>query len=1026
MSSLGPRYWKSLDELAGDENLAARMQNEFPDAADQTIDLPSRRNFFRLMGASMALAGIAGPGCQRYEKEEIVPLARRPEDQVPGTTLSYASVFELGGWGLPLVVTSYEGRPLHIDGNPQHPFTGDGMDKYEFGRHAGVTPFASASVLNVYDQDRSKSPLTHGKGATFDDFKNWIATAKNDIKANGGAVRVLSEATSSPTIAQLRRALTGAGVQWHEWEPLSFDNERAGLKLAFGKPLRAMVHLDRADTIVVLDGDIFIEHPAGMRYARDWKRSRGPEGSSLGAGKMNRMYSIESTFTSTGSIADHRLPLRSELILPFASALDAAISGGAMPSAEFLNEDKVKRFIAALAKDLNDVKKNGGHSVVIAGRRQSPQVHALAAKINDALGAGGVTVDYLDEEDRPTHVESISKLVSDMNGGQVKYLFILGGNPVYDAPADLDFGSALGKVDNSVHLSEWEDETSEKTTWHVPRANYLECWGDARSWDGTWTIQQPLIMPLYGGVSAIELLSMVAGDDKTGEQLVRANVESQGGGANWRKSVHDGFVANTAQQPSAVALQSLPMTNLSPTQLGGSRLKNGSLEVVYHYSSNTYDGRFANNAWLQETPDFFTKVVWDNYALVGPATAQDLGIGNESMIKLKVDGRELDVAAYVMPGQAMGSIGLVLGGGRTKAGSKGGTSADTTVGWNTYKVRSSKAIDFASGATVSAGDNYKFSGTQEHWDLRHGIDETLFHFNEGDRGTKERMPEIVKQVDHKAYVEGEGGEAWDAREEEEFWKDPRGRNYSLFQEKTYEGHRWGMTIDLGSCISCNACMVACQSENNIPVVGKDQVVRNREMHWIRIDRYFEGSPDDPRIVNQPVNCQQCENAPCEQVCPVGATMHSSEGLNDMVYNRCVGTRYCLNNCPYRVRRFNFLDWNKEFKDARNRVRKLVMNPEVTVRHRGVMEKCTYCVQRIQNKKIKAKNERRDLVDGEITTACQDACPTGAIVFGDLALKDSAVSALQADRRSYALLGNLNTKPRTQYLARVRNPNPDLG
>jgi molybdopterin-containing oxidoreductase family iron-sulfur binding subunit len=1049
MSSLGPRYWKSLDELAGDADLAARARDEFPDAADQTVDLPSRRNFFRLMGASMALAGIAGPGCDRYHSEDIVPLARRPEDQVPGTTLQYASVFELGGWGLPVVVTSYEGRPLHIDGNPDHPFTDDGREEFQFGRHAGTNAFAQASVLNVYDQDRSQSPLNHQKGATFDDFKSWLTTARKEIQANPGSVRVLAEASQSPTLAVLRRALVATGAQWHEWEPLSFDNEREGHRIAFGRPVRAFAHLDKAQTIVSLDGDLFLEHPAGIRYARDWQMSRDSVGGTLGKGNMNRLYAVEATFTSTGAVADHRLPLRAELVLPFAQALDSMLAGGQPPTGTFLDEPEVAPFLKALAKEL---AQNRGKAVVVAGRRQPPAVHALVASINNRINAVGATLDYLDDgDDRDTHLTSIIKLVDDIKTKQVKYLFILGGNPVYDAPRDLDLGSALGKLESdggvSVHLSEWEDETSDKCTWHVPRANYLESWGDARSWDGTWTIQQPLIMPLYGGISAMELVSLIAGDEKTGEQLVRAQVESAGGGANWRKSVHDGFVEKTALAPAQLPPPVVPQADarfeVKAERMKTTRVQDKALEVVYHFSSSTWDGRFANNAWLQEMPDFFTKVVWDNYALVAPATAQDLKLSDsESKIKISIgegtDKRELELACYVMPGQAMGSIGLVLGGGRTKAGSKGGSSVDTAVGFDTYKLRSAKAIDFEAGASVTRTDDYKFSGVQEHWDLRGGLDERL-GFNEGDRGTKERLPEIVREVDLQAFwvpktddknhpVLDEHGNpelAYDARPEDEFWKDPHGRGHSLFQEKTYEGHRWGMAIDLGSCIGCNACMVACQSENNIPVVGKDQVVRNREMHWIRIDRYFEGSRDNPHIVNQPVTCQQCENAPCEQVCPVGATMHSSEGLNDMVYNRCVGTRYCLNNCPYRVRRFNFLDWNKEFKEARNRVRKLVMNPEVTVRHRGVMEKCTYCVQRIQNKKIKAKNERRDLQDGEITTACQDACPTSAITFGDLALKDSWVSKKQADRRSYELLGNLNTKPRTQYLARVRNPNPEL-
>ena len=1085
-----PRHWKSLAELERGMRPQAEVHH---DLEEKPLKDPlSRRNFFRLMGASMAMAGVAGPGCQRYEREEIVPLARRPEDQVPGNTLKYASVFELAGVGQPVLVTSYEGRPLHVDGNPQHPFSGDGLaPTAKYHRHGGSTAWAQASVLNVYDQDRSRALAHTGKGGTFDDFKVWVAKLREQMNGSSwSSVRILSEAMSSPTLAKLRAELIGKGAQWVEWEPISFDNERAGLKAAYGRPLRTYPHLDKAETIVVLDGDIFVEHPAAMRFSRDWRASRGPEGSTLGQGAMNRLWSVESTFTQTGATADHRLPLRSELILPLASALKAAITGTAAPRAEFLAEAKVSKFVAALAAEL---KGNRGRAVVIAGRRQPPEVHALVAFINEAIGAVGTTVDYLDVgDDRPTHREGIANLVGDMNAGRVKTLFILGGNPVYDAPADLDFLTALSKVETSVHLSEWDDETSAKCTWHVPRANYLEAWGDARAWDGTWTVAQPLIMPLYGGISALELVAMLTGSDRSGEGLVRAAVE--GAGKPWRQSVHDGFVEGSQFPVARVQGAMEPSISIGGTRAGGSRLgKDDPLEVVFHYSYATWDGRFANNAWLQELPDFFTKLVWDNYGLVAPATAQDKGLKTGEKMKIKLDGRELEIVCYVMPGQAPSSIGLMLGYGRTRAGSKGGQHGHT-VGFDTYKLRSMKSLDFAGGATVaSTGERYKLSGVQEHWDLPHGWDEPLFNFNVGDSGAAERLPELVQQVDETKYhdVDKETGKLWDARNGkgqlgDELWREPgvwvdktgkvvhgippdaatakqwgmepkgrgwvytadkspveelpktqeegvlrglvwkKGRNYSLFHEHVYEGRRWAMTIDLGACTSCNACVIACQSENNIPVVGKEEVVRNREMHWIRIDRYFEGSPDDPRIVNQPVACQQCENAPCEQVCPVGATQHSDEGLNDMVYNRCIGTRYCLNNCPYRVRRFNFLDWNKEFKEARNRVRKLVLNPEVTVRMRGVMEKCTYCVQRIERHKIVAKNERRELVDGEISTACQDACPTGAIVFGDLTDTSSWVTALANDRRAYGLLAGLNTRPRTQFLARVRNPNPTLG
>ncbi len=844
MPSITDPYWKSLGELA---SVNPAPTDEFPNPADQqAVDPLSRRNFFRLMGASMALAGVAGPGCQRYEKEEIVPLSRRPEDQVPGALLQYASTFELAGVAHPVLVGSYEGRPIKIDGNPYHPFTGDGAgDKVADHRHGGSTAFVQASVLNVFDQDRSRGLSQRGKGADFNEFKAWLATNRAAMKAQPSKVRVLSEALSSPTLAQLRRKfLTDfPGAKWVEWEPISFDNERAGLKLAFGKPARAFAHLDRAETIVVLDGDIFVEHPAAMRYSRDWKASRGPEASTLGAGKMNRLWSIESTWSSTGAMADHRLPLRAELALPFAQALDAQLAAGGAPSAEFLNEAKVAAFLKVLVKEL---QANRGKAVVIAGRRQPPAVHALVARINGALNA---PVDYFDDgDDRLTHKDAIVELAGDLKAKAVSHLFVLGGNPVYDAPADLDLASAIASVENSVHLSEWDDETSEKTTWHVPRANYLETWGDARTWDGTWTIAQPMILPLYGGVSPLEFMSLVMGEEHTGEKLVRGAVEASG--AAWRKAVHDGFVAGSQFPPVPAQVGQLPVVSLAPSQMAGSRstaAKPVPLEVVYQYSSNTWDGRFANNAWLQETPDFFTKVCWDNYAIVAPATAAEFGFETDTLITVELDGRKLELACHVMPGQAIGSIGLVLGGGRTRAGSKGG-DGKTPVGFDTYKLRTSTALDLASGAKISAGAGYQLSGTQEHWDIRGGLDKDI-----GDKGIAERLPRLVQEVNEETYRETEAGGAhkWDANKESEFWSDPV-RGTSLFTEHSYEGHKWGMAIDLGSCTSCNACMVACQSENNIPVVGKAEVVRNREMHWIRIDRYFKGSPDDPQIVNQPV------------------------------------------------------------------------------------------------------------------------------------------------------------------------------
>jgi len=1064
-------YWKSLRELNGtaDWQQEGPTLREFAPGSDQPPlpDPMSRRNFFHLMGSSMGLAGIGAvaAGCQRYEKEEIVPLAKRPEDQVPGTTLQYSTAYEMGGTTHALIATSFEGRPIHLDGNPEHPFAGGAvlpMTK----RHAGAHTFAQASILHLYDPDRSTSPLQGNKGATLDGFKIALGEIRKAIEAGGA--RILSEASSSPTLDGLRTALAGKGVRWHEYEPISWDNEREGTRRAFKRPVRPLAKLDQCETILTIDCDIFVEHPASMRYSRDFARSRKRDGGSLAPGLMNRLYAVESIFSNTGAMADHRLPLRSELGLPFVMALDAAISGGASPQAEFLKEGKVSAFLGALAEEL---KANNGKAVVLAGRRQPPEVHALVAKINAAIGAVGKTLDYVEDPwpERPSHLESITQLAKDINAGQVKTLIILGGNPAYDAPADLDFTGLLknGKLATSIHLSEYADETSILCTWHVPKAHFLEAWGDARTWDGTVTIAQPLIAPLYGGLSSIEMCSLLLGDETGGEVLVSTDAKDRATKkAGWRKLVHDGFVPNTQLAiANDIAVGPLDTPQLKASQLAGSgaRGKN-ELEVVFHMSSFTYDGRFSNNAWLWETPDFLTKVVWDNYALISPETADKHGLANGDMISVKVGDRAIELPAYTMPGQARWSIGLVLGGGRTQAGhvSQHPKNVDDAipgkkvVGWDTYKVRTTGGFDIALGASITpSGRNYEIAEIQDHWSYNPG-QSTMMKYDGGfDKEVVRRAVggehPLIKTIT-AAKLAAEPN--WAAEEQGEFWDDEvvtaagvkadsheSPRHLSLFQEHEYKGHRWGMAIDLSTCTGCNACMVACQSENNVPVVGRREVINNREMHWIRIDRYFTGSPEDPQVVHQPVACQQCENAPCEQVCPVGATSHSEEGLNDMAYNRCIGTRYCANNCPYKVRRFNFLDWNKEFRQAREKVRGLLFNPDVTVRMRGVMEKCTYCVQRIQNGKIRHKAQVRAhqregevtsaIPDGEIETACQMACPTEAIMFGDLADKDSRVAKLHAhqggvgDNRSYALLPETYTKPRTRYLARVRNPNPKL-
>ena len=1170
-------YWKSLRELEGKApwQLDPHIKEFEPgtEPTDQPIlDPMSRRNFFNLMGASLGLAGLAtASGCRRYEKEEIIPLSRRPDGHVPGQVLQYATTFELGGAGHALVATSFEGRPIKLDGNADHPFAG-GAIMPGTKSHAGAHTFAQASILHLYDPERSQSPLNKGKGSSFEAFKASLGDLKKALATPGA--RVLSEATSSPTVLALRRRLEQAGVGWHEYEPISWDNERLGLKQAFGRTVRPVARLDKAETIVTIDCDIFVEHPASMKYSRDFSRSRRKDGS-LGVGKMNRLWVAETVMTNTGAMADHRLGIRAELGLPFAMALDAAISGGGAPNSEFLKETKAAQFITVLAEEL---KTNAGRAVVLAGRRQPPEVHALVAKINQTIGAPGATLDYVEDPDpeRPSHLQSITALVQDAQAGRVHTLIILGGNPVYDAPADLDFAGALAKVlatptpiqgatSTTIHLSEYADETSMACTWHLPKAHFLEAWGDARTWDGTVSLAQPLIVPMYGGLASSELLSLLLGDELGSEQLVRATVGGMAGGTDWKKCVHDGFVPGSNLAPANVQFGGLPAFNLTPGQNAGSRRKNGELEVVYHYSSFTYDGRFANNVWLWETPDFLTKVTWDNYALVSPETAVALNLENNHMVKVTTDGKSVTVPCYVMPGQAKYSIALVLGGGRKIAGRSviagGGKSAGP--GYNTHVVRTAKAFDIATGASVSnTGEHYVLASVQDHWNYKPGNNKLMgYHDEAGLRFDPEVERRSREDVEEQTNEELEKNRAWTAEAESEFWDDKAeaatdkapARHLSLFEEHDYTGHRWAMAIDLTVCTGCNSCMVACQSENNIPVVGRKEVINNREMHWIRIDRYFSGSRDEPEIVYQPLACQQCENAPCEQVCPVGATTHSDEGLNDMAYNRCIGTRYCANNCPYKVRKFNFLDWNKEWREARNKVRRLLFNPEVTVRMRGVMEKCTFCVQRIQNAKIHAKAQVRSgqrpgsvdqplacqqcenapceqvcpvgatshseeglndmaynrcigtrycanncpyrvrrfnfldwnkewrearnkvrrllfnpdvtvrmrgvmekctfcvqriqngkiqakaeirsgrrqgvvggpLPDGQIETACQQACPTEAIVFGDLSDTESRVSKLHADRRAYDLLPELYTKPRNRYLTRVLTPNPKM-
>jgi molybdopterin-containing oxidoreductase family iron-sulfur binding subunit len=1022
-------YWRSLAELEGSPEFEKFLENEFAEpVADVAPNSPERRRFMQLMGASLALAGATS--C-RWEDDHILPQTRRPEGLIPGESRFYATSMDLGGYAVGLKVKSYDGRPIKVDGNPNHPDSRGGSSLYH-----------QASLLEMYDPDRSRGVAQYAAGkrteSSLDEFKKVSKGLMQSIRAaRGKGLRLLTESSSSPSIADAKQRLLTAlpDAKWYEYEVISSDNVRLGTEMAFGAAYRPVYALDKAAVIVSLDGDFLGAENSSLRLSPGFVAGRSPEN-----GDMNRLYVIESKFTVTGGIADHRLALRSELVKTVAVALDASIgpkagaaadSGPAQskPAAAFLDDPKVAKFLAVVEKDL---LSNRGKSVVLAGDHQPPEVHALVARLNALLGNVGSTVSYVPDfvADRPTHKDAIAQLATELTSGTVDTLIVIGGNPAYNAPSDLGFVDALAKAKNVIRVGLFEDETTLRSSWHVPLAHYLESWGDTRAYDGTIGIQQPLIAPLYNGLSTIELVANLLEEGPTdGLELVKRTLSKHIGDERLlKKTIHDGVLLGSGLAPVQPVLKPLAPIVLGDREKGGLSVGNGQLELVLGPCPKIYDGRYANNGWLQELPDPILKLTWGNAALIAPSTAKELGVEDQTLVTLTVNGTSITLPAIVAPGQAKDSVFVALGYGRTAGGIVGiGSRLDHSftfhsdiaeelqsgsielIGVDAYKLRTTKLDRFGGGLSVQpTGTTFKLAMTQ----MTHAIKDSI-----GRDELQRRMGELVRETSLEEY-----------KKEPEFarhvvhhppllslWKEP----------VTYDNHKWGMSIDLSKCVGCSACVVACVAENNIPVVGRERILMGREMQWMRIDVYFKGEAEDPQLVTQPMVCQQCEHAPCEQVCPVGATMHTREGLNDMVYNRCIGTRYCSNNCPYKVRRFNYFNFHEELKDVKNETKKMMFNPEVTVRFRGVMEKCTYCVQRIQGVKIKAKNARRPIEDGEITTACQDVCSTGAIVFGDLNDPKSKVAKLQSGARSYAMLEELNVRPRTQYLARVRNPHPEL-
>ena len=987
----GPKYWRTLEELAGQPAFGELLEREFPRQASEWVDPVSRRSFLKLAGASMALAGLAG--CTKQPLEQILPYVRQPEQLVPGKPIFYATAMPFHGHILPLVVETHEFRPTKVEGNPQHQASMGATDL-----------FAQASILNLYDPDRSNYVSHMGESRPWGEcalaLQGEVATLKSK---QGAGLRFLTGAVSSPTFGWQMKAVQRAFPQsrWHRWDPVNRDNARAGSKLAFGAYYDPVYKFEAADVVVSLDADFLSGSwfPGFVRYARDFMRRR-----KLDKGEeMNRLYVAESAPSTTGAKADHRLVLRPSEVDSLARAL-AAKTGVAAQGGHLTDEQQ--KWVDAVAADLLAHK---GRCLVVSGEFQSPAVQALAHAMNAALGNVGQTVSYIDpvEVDPVEHGQSIQELVADMNAGKVDWLVILGGNPVFDTPVDLGFEAALDKVRLRFQLSGYRNETTDYMHWHVPEIHYLEGWSDGRSYDGKASVIQPMIMPLYEGKNAHELLAYFTDQAGTSSyELVQTFWKSQHPETDfeawWRRSVHDGVVGENPVPARQVAarLASLP----APAAVDPN-----AIEISFRPDPTIYDGSFINNAWLQETPKPLSRNTWDNVAMISPAMAKARGLfvlennndhqsDAQRIIVVEFQGRKVEAPYWPQPGHPDNAVTLFLGYGRRKAGRVG-----TGTGYNAYKVRPSSAQYLGSGARLSFTDRF--------WDVA---------ITQGHFGMDEREP--VKAATLAEFIKNPQF-AHENREEEP--QDKHGSPESLypdFRDKDwYNQYAWGMSIDLNSCVGCQACAVACQAENNISVAGKEQVQRGREMQWIRIDTYYEGSAANPSVYFQPVPCMQCENAPCEPVCPVGATVHSTEGLNDMVYNRCVGTRYCSNNCPYKVRRFNFF----LFADYESPSLKLGRNPDVTVRSRGVMEKCTYCVQRITQARIASEKEERRIRDGEIKTACQQVCPTEAIIFGDINDKNSAISRRRDTPRKYQLLAELNTRPRTTYLAAVNNPNPRL-
>jgi molybdopterin-containing oxidoreductase family iron-sulfur binding subunit len=1067
--STGRKYWRSLDELAETPGFKEHVEREFP-AGASSLEGVDRRKFFKLMAASFALGGVGlAAGCRRPESY-ILPYGKSVEEIIPGLPLYFATAMPLRKSAIPLLAETHQGRPTKLEGNPS------------YAPHGSASSLlAQASVLDLYDPDRATTHTIAGAAATVAEIQDKLA-AIGKTHAGGAGLAFLAEDSSSPTRAALIAKLKAKFPQatWAEYEPIVDEPPVAAAKATFGRNVKPVYRFAKAKRILSLDADFFHAESGSLYYAREFAKGRRVASKN---DEMNRLYVAESHLTLTGSMADHRLRLATSQMLALASVIACQITSEVRSTlAPYIEGVELNlKWAEECAKDL---LAHRGECLVVAGAHLPIEAHVIAYGLNQFLGNIGKTVDFVEVE--PAQSASISDVASAIKAGSVKTLVILGGNPAYNAPADLDWTALQASVPEVVRYGYYVDETSSVKTanvTHIAAAHYLESWGDARTTDGTIVPVQPMILPLFNGLTEIEVLARILGEATTDPYtLVYQTITTLAGGdpeKTFRKFLHDGLLEGSAYPMVAVKFERDTARAVFQGAPKLTALSKDSLEVRFVADHKMDDGRFANNGWLQECPDPITKISWDNAILVSPKLGRELGIypggaklqvarveeaeftiGRENAFigELTINGRKVRGALHIQPGLANYTVVLPLGYGRTVSGRVGKAQ-----GFSAYPVRTTDALHVVTGATlVKTDERYELANTQEHWSMEGRDIVREANFEE-----YKENPAFVKGIgmeSHTPAVLGEQGNRRAGETDTDYQNRihsgatagmlPRGN--SLYETPSLTGeHQWGLSIDLNTCIGCNACVVACQAENNIPIVGKDQVLRGREMHWIRLDRYYsdgqadaspfggEGNkilPEDPQISLQPVACQQCELAPCETVCPVNATVHDEEGLNAMAYNRCIGTRYCANNCPYKVRRFNFFDWNKRQLDSlylgplgpsgMPELVKMVKNPDVTVRMRGVMEKCTYCVQRIQQAKIAQKVKARasdqvKIPDGTIKTACQQVCPVEAIVFGDISDPESAVSKAKLREQDYALLGYLNIRPRTTYLGKLRNPNPAM-